>query len=79
MDDLEERLVLSLRTCASHNAGPVAAIAAIAREVEDGHLTREQARAVLRRAGERIEAMTALAGYRRDVVATFLRFVGGVT
>ncbi|HWD55836.1 MAG TPA: hypothetical protein VG346_11975 [Acidimicrobiales bacterium] len=70
--DHDAALFLSLRTCATHQAGPLRAVADLMRAVELGELSGTEARAVCDRVAGRCRAIQQMPADRLHVVERFL-------
>lgn len=69
---LDETLFLALRTCATHPAGPLRAVAEVQRAIEAGDLTREEARRMAVLVSSRYAEQEGVLAERVDTVRLFL-------
>lgn len=68
----EDALSLALRTCATHPAGPLRAVAELQQLVESGQLTRDDARQLADRCARRFAEVPGVPDDRRRTVELFV-------
>ncbi len=71
-DARAEALFLSLRSCATHTAGPLRAVASLAEAVEVGEISEDGARVICDDVAARFRSMSTMPGDRLAIVTQFL-------
>ena len=68
----EDALFLALRTCVTHGAGPVRAVAEISASVRRGELSRADARAIADRCAQRFRDVPGVPADRVAAIDAFI-------